>query len=255
MFSIRTRISLAQYLELQPQEWTALLLEKHGMDGGVRYTTEVLQELATVFRNADDGLVGSLLEELARSQGDLRNRVTPRYRFDERRHDLEVCLMLDGYHLSDRQLSAIDPSIADSSPVEDDLTRELGACGLADATLVIQRLEASALALRQTTPNVNACLNDARVALETLAANVAATRSSSHPGNYDPTKWGSVIAYFRSTGFVTAEEEKGLVGVYGFVSPGSHRPLGLSDLEFARLGRSFVAGMCWFLTKRFVAGV
>ena len=49
------------------------------------------------------------------------------------------------------------------------------------------------------------------------------------------------------------EAERGLVGVFGFVSPGSHRPLGFSEAEFARLGRGFVAGMCWFLVKRFRA--
>jgi len=56
---------------------------------------------------------------------------------------------------------------------------------------------------------------------------------------------------FRAQASSTKEEERGLVGVFGFVSPGSHRPLGFSEAEFARLGRSFVAGMCWFLVKSF----
>jgi hypothetical protein len=161
--------------------------------------------------------------------------------------------MLDGYLLSDREIVPLDPSIAEEPPVEDDLTRELNASGLSCAGVVIQKLEDSAAAFRASPPNVNSCLNDTRVSLQTLATDIALVRSSLHPGSFDPTKWGSVIAYIRSTGFITDEEEKGLVGVFGFVSPGSHRPLGLSDAEFARLGRSFAAGMCWFLVKRYRA--
>jgi hypothetical protein len=252
MYSTRTRISLAQFLDLQDQGFSALLLDKYDIGGlGVRYTTEVLQELVSALQSAAEGPMGSLLDELVRTQGDLRNRVSPRYRYDERLRDLQACLMLDGYLLTDRGLVPLDPSIVEEPPVEDDLTRELNASGLSCARAVIQKLEDSAAAFRASPPNVNSCLNDARIALQTLATDIARVRSPSHPGSFDPTKWGSVIAYFRSTGFITDEEEKGLVGVFGFVSPGSHRPLGLSDGEFARLGRSFVAGMCWFLVKRY----
>ena len=66
-------------------------------------------------------------------------------------------------------------------------------------------------------------------------------------------KWGSIIEYLRASGLITIEEERGLAGVFGFVSPGSHRPLGLSDQELARLGRSFASGMCWFLIKKYRA--
>jgi hypothetical protein len=51
--------------------------------------------------------------------------------------------------------------------------------------------------------------------------------------------------------FITNEEEKGLVGVYGFVSPGSHRPLGIPEEQMTRLGRSLALGMCWFLVKSY----
>jgi hypothetical protein len=91
--------------------------------------------------------------------------------------------------------------------------------------------------------------------METLATSIAQVRQTQHAGPFDSTKWGSIISYFKMTGFITEEEERGLVGVFGFVSPGSHRPLGLSDQEMARLGRSFIEGMCWFLVKRYGAGV
>jgi hypothetical protein len=51
MYSTRTRISLAQFLDLQDQAFSALLLDKYEIGGlGVRYTTEVLQELASCGR-------------------------------------------------------------------------------------------------------------------------------------------------------------------------------------------------------------
>lgn len=100
-------------------------------------------------------------------------------------------------------------------------------------------------------PNYNACLNDIRVALETLARAIAATRQADGTPPYDQTKWGLTINFLRQVEFITNEEEKGLVGVYGFVSPGSHRPLGISEEQMARLGRSLALGMCWFLVKSY----
>jgi hypothetical protein len=78
-------------------------------------------------------------------------------------------------------------------------------------------------------------------------------RREQHAGNFEEKKWGSVLAYLRGSDFITEDEEKGLAGVFGFVSPGSHRSLGLSEMEMARLGRSFVLGMCWFLVRRFAS--
>ena len=177
--------------------------------------------------------------------------MSPRYRYDERFADFERCLQLDGYVIGDGRLLPIDPSIVGAPPLEDDLSRELGESGLPCAGDVAKKLNDSAQAFRSPTPNYNASLNDARIALQALAAGIAKARLPKHPSSFDPTKWGSVIAYFRGTGFISDEEERGLVGVFGFVSPGPHRPLGFSGAEFARLGRSFVAGMCWFLVKRY----
>jgi hypothetical protein len=182
-------------------------------------------------------------------------RVSPKYRYDERFDDLERCLQLDGYRLDDSGLTSLDPSVVGVVSLDDDLKKELSLSGLPNVTQVIQKLEDSANAFRSSKPNYNACLNDARVALQTLATTIGQARVSAHPGSFDVTKWGSIIAYLRGTGFITTEEERGLTGVFGFVSPGSHRPLGLSDKEIARLGRSFVSGMCWLLIKRYRAGV
>ena len=46
------------------------------------------------------------------------------------------------------------------------------------------------------------------------------------------------------------EEEQGLAGVFTFDSPGAHTPVGLTELEMTRLGRSLAVSMCYFLIKR-----
>lgn len=92
---------------------------------------------------------------------------------------------------------------------------------------------------------------NARVALETLAVDVASQLPG--PANYNPTKWGEVIAFLRTSGEITLEEEKGLAGVFGFLSPGAHRPVGLPEDQMTRLGRSFALNMCWFLLKNHLA--
>jgi hypothetical protein len=51
-----------------------------------------------------------------------------------------------------------------------------------------------------------------------LAAQHAATRAA----GFDETKWGQVVSHLRTAGVITIEEEKGLAGVFGFVSPGAH---------------------------------
>lgn len=254
-----TLYSLAQFLELLDREMLVLLFEKHRLDGSEvaqipRYgRTGPLSALLRSVRAGGESEILGLLEEIVRTSRDLRNRASRAYRFDERFEDLVRCLQLDGYVIINRDLVPIDPSIVGAPPIEDDLTKEISESALPSAHDVIKKLSDSVEAFRASKPNYNASLNDARIALETLAADIATARLPMHPGLFDPAKWGSVINYLRSSGFITTEEERGLIGVFGFVSPGSHRPVGFSDAEFTRLGRSFVAGMCWFLVKRYLA--
>jgi len=191
-----------------------------------------------------------VLEEIARTTGDLRAPVSPKHRFDERWSDLSRCLELDGYLIEEKRIRTTDPSIGDAVPIDDDLLRELSMCGMPRASDIVRKINESSDAFRSTPPNFNACLNDARVALETLAVDIAHSRHALAGATYDPSKWGSVIQYLKSTGLISLEEERGLAGVYGFVSPGSHRPVGVSEEQMARLGRSLALNMCWFLLKR-----
>lgn len=253
MFSARTRLSLCQFLLLQDWWSLALLLEKHGIiveqvGGGIELNGfRQAIEIAT-----PDQMLG-LLGEIIRTHGDLRNHVAPRYRFDERWADLQLCLRLDGYLIDANALVPIDPTIEALAGLEDDLTKELRDSGLEERDDIIRTMENSADAFRRNPPDYNSCLNNARVALQTLATSIARVRQRTHGGNFDENRWGEVLAYLRTSGLITNEEETGLAGVFRFVSPGAHRPVGLDEQQVARLGRSLVASMCYFLIKQQIA--
>lgn len=249
MIGLRSRSSLAQFLELQETSFVIILLSKHSAHISVG-SGQLLMALINTLRLVSDETVLSVLDEITRTSGDLRTRVNPKYRYDERLADLNRCLQLDGYLINEKRLIQADPSISDAPPIDDDLTQELQVSMLPKATEVICRINESAESFRAPTPNYNACLNDIRVALETLANSIAYVRKTATSPTYEPTKWGSIIGFLKAIGFITLEEERGLSGVYSFVSPGSHRPLGLSEEQMARLGRSFALGMCWFLIKK-----
>jgi hypothetical protein len=140
--------------------------------------------------------------------------------------------------------------IEGAQPLEDDLSTELKRSRLAEADEILRTLNNSADPFRKVPPDYNACLADARVALQTLTTAIAKARRVTHPGSFDETKWGQVLAYLRVSSSITQPEEEGIAGVFSFVSPGAHTPVGLTEQEVARLGRSLVAAMCYFLVKR-----
>ncbi len=248
MIGSRTRHSLAQFLGLHETDFVLVLVNKHGISNSVG-NNSLLFDLINCLRSANDEQLLSLVEEIARTSGDLRSRVKPRHRHDERFLDLCRCLQLDGYLLEGKALIQTDPSIGDALSLDDDLIKELKASGLSDSEEIVGKINASSESFRSSPPNYNACLNDVRVALETLACAIAITRQQADSPTYEKTKWGSVLAFLKVIEFISQEEEKGLAGVYSFVSPGSHRPVGISEEEMARLGRSLALGMCWFLVK------
>lgn len=252
MIGHRTRLSLCQFLELQDAALCEVILAKAGIACDLHQQL-LLRCLQGAVDSADQHALQIVLDELVRTASDLRARVSPKYRFEERWADLKQCLKLDGYIVDGIQIRATDPSMGDAEPVDDDLLQGLAQCPAPRAGDIIRKINESSDAFRATPPNYNACLNDARVALETLAADIADSLDAPPASQYDPSKWGSVITHLRNCGLITLEEERGLAGVYGFVSPGSHRPIGVSDEQMARLGRSLALNMCWFLLQRRIA--
>jgi len=201
--------------------------------------------------DADQAL--AVLSDVVASRNDLRLAVSPKTRFDERFLDLERCALLDAYEVRDGALVRTDPSLADAPPVEDDLLSALAASRAPNRESIIRKIQDSAQAFRAVPPDYNAALTNARVALETLARDIAADLASpAQPLPYDPSKWGSVIAFMRKRDAITDEEERGLAGVYGFVSPGAHRFVSIGEEHMTRLGRSLTLNMCWFLLHNHV---
>ncbi|HSD16071.1 MAG TPA: hypothetical protein VLC71_02270 [Thermomonas sp.] len=251
MIGQRTRHSFAQFLELQEPIISMVLLGKYGAQPPSLSNGQQLYGLLNALRDLDDRMLVQALAEVVATAGDLRARVNPKYRFDERQHDLAQCLLLDGYIIQDKRLIQTDPSIADAAPFEDDLITALQHSGAPRAYEIIAKINDSAGAFRAAPPDYNASLVNARVALETLAGEIAADVASRQPtiAAYNPSKWGEVLAFLRRSDEITTEEEKGLAGVFGFLSPGAHRPVGIPEEQMARLGRSFALNMCWFLLK------
>lgn len=255
MIGQRTRHSFAQFLELQEPMISIVLLGKYGVQHLSLSQGQLLYELLNTLRGLDDRTIMLALSEVVATSGDLRARVNPKYRFDERMHDLTQCLLLDGYIIQDKKLVQTDPSIADAAPLEDDLITALRSSGAPNSQDIITKINDSAETFRSTPPDYNASLVNARVALETLAGDVAADVASRLQGplTYNPSKWGEVLSFLRSSGEITTEEEKGLAGVFSFLSPGAHRPVGIPEGQMTRLGRSFALNMCWFLLKNHLA--
>lgn len=254
----RTRLSLCQFLPLLGQQRVGLVLEKYDIPAdevsGDWYNSSWEQALTYAVLGASDVQVTEILQELARTGGAIRSQVSPKHRYDELWADLVLCLQLDNivrgkdeYGREQNLFVPVEPAIDGVQPVDDDLTSELKRSELQGVDSILGMIEESANGFKAG--NKNACLNAARVALETLARTIAVGRRAAHPGSFDEEKWGQVVAYLRTSGFIDKKKEEGLTGVYSFVSPGSHVPLGMSDLEFARLGRTLSFSCCYFLIK------
>jgi len=256
VLTARALISLSQYFALQGRDLIELLFAKHGVatpncyarDGNDLNYVKTIQHWLSA---AEPARIEAIIEEVARTQGSFRNSVSPRYVYDERYEDLRVCLALDGYIVESGQLLRTEPNLEGAVAIEDDLTRELHHSGLSEGDDVLQLLSSSADDFRKSPPDLNGALTNARVALQTLVTSISRVNQSTRPAGFDESKWGQVLAHLRTCGLVTEEEEKGIAGVFTFLSPGAHTPVGLSEMESVRLGRSLVVSMCYFLAKRY----
>ncbi|MGK5077317.1 hypothetical protein [Janthinobacterium sp. HLX7-2] len=252
MIGRRTKYSLSQLLALQEHSVIYVLLSKYG----ARLGGNNLVQIANCVESLDPHVLLQILGEVASTTSDLRAPVSPKVRFDERMYDLTQCLALDGYAITEKKLTQMDPSIADVSPIDDDLIEALKNSGAPRRMEIIQKIADSAQAFRSNPPDYNGSLTNARVALETLASDIAQNVQPA-PGRppVNQTKWGDVLMHLRFAGELTIEEEKGLAGVFSFLSPGAHRPVGIPEVQMTRLGRSFALNMCWFLLQNHVAGM
>jgi len=249
----RTRLSLVQLLAQQAEAAVATLLAKYGADMPHRgsFFAEGLREVVQALP-AEQAL--ALAAEAVATRSALRQPISPKEPFDERFADLERCLLLDGYAVVDRALRRTDPSLAGAPSVEDDLIAALLTSAAPSREEIVRKVQDSAQAFRNVPPDYNAALTNARVALETMARGVAAALlAQGEAAPYNAGKWGEVVGFLKARGEISQEEGRGLAGVYGFVSPGAHRPVGVPQEQMTRLGRTFALNMCWFLLQNRLA--
>lgn len=228
-----------------------------------------MRDYQQAFDTASVAIVGEMINEIAATHEALRSTFQPKDRYDNswedlqhafelRWQDLVRCAELDGYRIPVDEIGRIgktfvpiEPEIEGQVSVEDDLTSNLRASGLPKSDEIVRLIGASGDHFRSE--EYNACLNAARVALQSLATAIAEVRREDHPGEFDEDRWGSIIGYFKTSGFITQRQERGLVGVFGFVSDGSHVPVGFTEEEYVRLGRHLFLSMAYFLVRIFRA--
>lgn len=243
----RTKLSLCQFLglmDLFDRDVLPVLLEKHGITTRGYNQRELSKTMSEV---APDSL-GTLVDELARTSGDLRSRVSPRYRFDERWSDFAKCLLLDGFKLEGNKLVKLEPMIEAVEPLEDDLTRELEASSLVSVNDINRHIRLSAESFRQLTPDYNACLSHARIALETIVRSLA--KEHGLEVVQESKAWGMSLSHIKSAGVVTSKEESAIASTYIFISDGAHIPVGFTEEEFVRFGRNLAMSVCYFIIKK-----
>jgi hypothetical protein len=260
MIGERTRISLAQYLALQGNESLDLLFRKQGLraewetwrdhagSGSVRAAlVNLLSDLAP------DRLL-AVLEEIASTEADMREWAGGSWgdglqAYSSRWRDLRKCLALDGYEIGEGHVRAVEPELPGAAGMEDALTAEVHRSGLPSANGILALVEQSANAFLQSPPNYNACLSNARAAVQTLATEIAQARQAKVGGAFQADKWGQVLEYLRTSGLIAKTHEDLVSAVYTFISPGAHTPIALSQEEMVRLGRGMAVSIGYFLVK------
>lgn len=246
ILTTRTKCSVAQLMGLLDTEFVQILFEKHGIYCE-RFNSQI--EISNALFLADNRQIESLMEEIVSTSGALRNKISPKYIFEERWKDLTKCLLLDGYQIAEKTIIKTEPSIEGIVPMEDDLSKELKKSNLSQYDEIQTKVDSSANAFRKATPNLNDCLNDSRIALGTLVRKIA-----EHYGfivENDSKAWGSSLHFLREHSFINKKDEYTLSSVYTFISDGSHKPLGFTEEEYTRFGRNLATSMTYYMVKLF----
>ena len=241
----RTKLSLCQFLDLFDQDVVSILLEKHDITSWGYNPIEI----SRILSDADQSSLETLIDEMVRTNGDLRNRVSPRYRFDERWSDFEKCLLLDGFKIEAEQILSIEPVIESTEPIEDALTNELKMSNLDSLLEIIKHIKLSAELFRKLSPDYNACLSHSRIALETIVRTIA--KHNKLDINEGSKAWGKSLSHLKNIKFITNKEENAIASTYTFISDGVHIPVGFTEEEFVRFGRNLALSVCYFIIKKF----
>jgi hypothetical protein len=248
-FGRQVYAATAQALGALSNDAAQTLLYKHlgagNLDPG-------MMGFVAVMTGSADAAVGSLIAELVAQQNQLRHNAPTRHVFDTRVRDLVSWLFHDGLAVNDGRLVATGAAVEEATGVRDLLLDELAASGL-DADHALQRaVNEAAQAFRSEPPDFNESTTKVRIALETVgrrgASAIAMRRGIAAPAD----TWGAALGFLRiSAQLMTVQEEQALSAVYTLISPGAHRPTGLTDEEWARLARTLALSATFFLVRKY----
>jgi hypothetical protein len=243
ILSNKAKSALAQFLGIFNTDTVYVLLTKHNFEFHGDGQIDTLQSI----EESESENILQLLEEIARTYGDLRNQVNPRYRYDERFADLARNLSIEGIILKKDELKRIATPIDAAQVIEDELIDALTQSSIEEKE-IIKHLELSHNAFTSSSPNFNSCLVHARIAIETLIVTAASNCGYS---DTDPSKphWGRALAHLHKNGTISKREEEALSSVYTLASQGAHKPIHFTEEEFARFGRNQVVTMCYYISK------
>ena len=127
--------------------------------------SEKVRILRDSILGASEEQLNNLINEIVKTQNELRSRIYPRYRHDERWQDFLSCLQLDGYKIHNNELTLIEPIIQDVEHQEDDLTNQLTYSNLPKANEVVSMVASSSKHFRSSPPDFNASLTKARISI------------------------------------------------------------------------------------------
>jgi hypothetical protein len=246
-FGRQVYAAAAQALGALSNDAAQTLLYKHL--GAANLDRGMMGFVAVMTGGADEP-VGSLITELVGQQNQLRHNAPTRHVFDTRVRDLGRWLFHDGLSVEDGRLVALGAAVEEATGVRDLLLDELAASGL-DADRALERaVNEAAQAFRSDPPDFNESTTKVRIALETVARRAAPALAVRR--NIPADTWGAALAFFRvSAGLLTLQEEQALSAVYTLISPGAHRPTGLTDDEWARLARTLALSATYFLIRKY----
>lgn len=248
-FGRQVYAATAQALAALSNDAAQTLLYKHlggGNGGGMMGAVEAMTGSA-------DEAVGALIAELVVQQNQLRHSAPTRHVFDSRVNDLQRWLFHDGLSVDhEGHLVTVGAAVEEATGIRDQILEELTASGL-DADHALERaLNEAVQAFRSNPPDFNESTTKVRIALETVARRAAPAIAGRRGIPAPADTWGSSLTFLRiSAQLITLQEEQTLAAVYTLISPGAHRPTGLTDEEWARLARTFALSATYFLLRKY----
>jgi hypothetical protein len=250
MFSHHILGTAVQVLSSIRAEASTVILYKHL---GYRPWPPGEMQFLQALEDAADNVTAAILIDIVSNAGSNRADAPTKYVYDERMADLRAWMGHDGLEIVDGNLILSAPAIPETGEVRDRIMELLSTSPLDEDGLIRKMLIEARNAFGDQPPDPNSAATKTRIALETIVRRAASPLANPTGTESSADTWGAALASLTKMKIISADEEVGIAAAYKFISPGSHIPKGLSDLEWTRLVRSIGLSICYFLLSRFSA--